>query len=161
LLRKETDDTINYFATSLFGKNTIDEILWDVAKNCISRLGLVDCVIYLVDRSRGVLIQKAAYGSKNPEDFEIHQPIEIPLGKGIVGSVAVSGVAEVVNDTSQDPRYIVDDAARQSELAVPLIIQNNVIGVIDTEHPEKNFYTQHHFEALKTIASICSSKIAQ
>src|SRR5690606_34357893 len=70
LLRKETDDTINYFATSLFGKNTIDEILWDVAKNCISRLGLVDCVIYLVDRSRGVLIQKAAYGSKNPEDFE-------------------------------------------------------------------------------------------
>lgn len=161
LLRKETDDTINYFATSLFGKNTVDEVLWDVAKNCIARLGLVDCVIYLVDEARGVLVQKAAYGSKNPEDFHIHDPIEIPLGRGIVGSVAKNGVAEIVNDTSSDARYIVDDAARSSELAVPLIIQNTVIGVIDTEHPNKDFFTQHHLEALKTIASICSSKIAQ
>ena len=161
VLRKETDDTINYFATSLFGKNTIDEILWDVAKNCISRLGLVDCVIYLVDTKRNVLVQKAAYGGKNPEHFQIQDPIEIPLGKGIVGSVAQSGVAEIVNDTSRDPRYIVDDEARSSELAVPLIVQNKVIGVIDTEHPDLNFFTQYHLESLTTIASICASKISQ
>lgn len=159
-LRKETDDTINYFATSLFGKNTIDEILWDVAKNCISRLGLVDCVIYLLDESTGMLIQKAAYGTKNPEHFNIHDPIEIPLGKGIVGAVARSGVAEIVNDTANDPRYIIDDEARKSELAVPLMIHNKVIGIIDTEHPDKNFYSQYHLDALNTIASICASKIA-
>ena len=160
-LRKTTDDTINYFATSLFGKNTVDEVLWDVAKNCISRLGLVDCVIYLVDESRGMLIQKAAYGKKNPEEFTIHVPIEIPLGKGIVGSVAERGIAEIVGDVSQDPRYIVDDQPRLSELAVPLIINNEVIGVIDSEHPEKNFYNQNHLDALNTIASICASKITQ
>lgn len=161
VLRKETDDTINYFATSLFGKNSIEEILWDVAKNCIARLGLVDCVIYLLDSSRNVLVQKAAYGTKNPEHFQIHDPIEIPLGSGIVGSVATTGVAEIVNDTISDPRYIVDDEARQSELAVPLIIHDRVIGVIDTEHPEKNFYTQYHLDSLTTIASICASKISQ
>ncbi len=160
-LRKETDDTINYFAASLFGKNSVDEILWDVAKNCIARLGLVDCVIYLVDQQRNVLVQKAAYGSKNPEDFHIHDPIEIQLGHGIVGSVAQSGVAEIVNDTTKDPRYIVDDEVRLSELAVPLIIHNRVIGIIDTEHPEKNFYSQYHLDALSTIASICASKISQ
>ncbi len=95
-----TDDTINYFASSLFGKNTVDEILWDVAKNCISRLGLEDCVIYLLDEERNTLVQKAAYGPKNPKDFTIHDPIEIPVGQGIVGSVAQSGKAEVVQDTS-------------------------------------------------------------
>jgi signal transduction histidine kinase/DNA-binding response OmpR family regulator len=160
-LRKETDETINYFATSLFGKNEQDEILWDVAKNCVARLGFVDCVIYLLDESKEVLIQKAAYGTKNPEDFVIHNPLEIPLGKGIVGAVAQSGVAEIVNNASKDPRYIIDDEVRLSELAVPLIHQNKVIGVIDSEHPEKDFFKQYHLEALTTIASICSSKISQ
>jgi signal transduction histidine kinase/DNA-binding response OmpR family regulator len=160
-LRKETDETINYFATSLFGKNELEEILWDVAKNCVARLGFVDCVIYLLDESTEVLIQKAAYGTKNPEDFVIHNPLKIPVGKGIVGAVAQSGIAEIVNDASKDPRYIIDDEARFSELAVPLIHQNKVIGVIDSEHPEKDFYKQYHLEALTTIASICSSKISQ
>ncbi|MEM9834825.1 MAG: tetratricopeptide repeat protein, partial [Bacteroidota bacterium] len=36
---EEVNRTINYFADSLFGKNTVEEVLWDVAKNCISRLG--------------------------------------------------------------------------------------------------------------------------
>lgn len=161
VLRKESGETINYFASSLFGKNTIDEILWDVAKNCIVRLRLVDCVIYLVDEDRKVLVQKAAFGAKNPGQFHIKDPIEIPLGKGIVGSVAVKGVAEIVNDTSKDDRYIVDDETRNSELAVPLVVQNKVIGVIDSEHPDRNFFTLHHLESLTTIAAICASKIFQ
>ena len=160
-MRIETNDTINYFATSLFGKNTIHEVLWDVAKNCISRLGLVDCVIYLLDEERGVLVQKAAYGKKNPEEFKIYVPIEIPLGMGIVGTVAQTGIPEIVGDASRDARYIVDDQARLSELAVPLIVKNKVIGVIDSEHPEKNFFTRYHQDALSTIASICASKISQ
>ena len=160
-LRKESDETINYFASSLFGKNELEEILWDVAKNCVARLGFVDCVVYLLDESEGVLIQKAAYGTKNPEAFVIHNPLRIPLGKGIVGSVAQSGIAEIVDDSSKDPRYIVDDEARFSELAVPLINQNKVIGVIDSEHPEKHFFKQYHLDSLTTIAAICSSKISQ
>jgi signal transduction histidine kinase/DNA-binding response OmpR family regulator/tetratricopeptide (TPR) repeat protein len=160
-LRKETDETINYFATSLFGKNEVDEILWDVAKNCVARLGFVDCVIYLVDTKQEVLVQKAAYGPKNPKDFLIEEPLEIPLGQGIVGSVAKAGIAEIIGDTSADSRYIVDDAQRFSEITVPLVHQNQVIGVIDSEHPEKNFFQPHHLEALQTIASICTSKIAQ
>jgi len=156
-----TDDTINYFASSLFGKNSIDEILWDVAKNCISNLGLNDCVIYLLDEERQVLVQKAAYGSKNPKDFTIHNPLEIPVGHGIVGTVALSGEVEMVQDTSQDGRYIVDDDFRLSELAVPIKHREKVIGVIDSEHPDKNFYTDYHLKALKTISAICASKIAQ
>lgn len=160
-MRIETTETINYFATSLFGKNTVHEILWDVAKNCISRLGLVDCVIYLLDEDRGVLVQKAAYGKKNPEEFKIYVPIEIPLGIGIVGAVAQTGIPEIIEDASLDPRYIVDDQARLSEVAVPLIVKNKVIGVIDSEHPDRNFFTRYHQDALITIASICASKISQ
>ncbi|GAB3643331.1 hypothetical protein GCM10027423_39680 [Spirosoma arcticum] len=160
-LRQETDESIHYFSTSLYGKNTVDEILWDVAKNCIARLGFVDCVIYLLNDEQTALVQKAAYGNKNPEAYSILNPLVIPLGEGIVGSVARTGKPEIVTDTTQDPRYVLDDEQRYAELAVPLLLQNKVIGVIDSEHPEKGFFKEHHQEALQTIAAICSSKIAQ
>lgn len=157
----KVEATLNYFTTSLFGKNTVDDILWDVAKNCISQLQLEDCVIYLLDEDRRVLVQKAAYGPKNPVRFEIRDPIEIPLGQGIVGSVALHGKAEIVGDTSQDPRYIVDDERRYSEITVPVYSGNKVIGVIDSEHSRKYFYNTGHLLMLEKIAAICSSKIGR
>ncbi|MEM9834817.1 MAG: ATP-binding protein, partial [Bacteroidota bacterium] len=159
--RRETEAVINYFSTSLFGKNTVDEILWDIAKNCIARLKLVDCVIYLLDDDRQMLVQKAAYGSKNPQGFDIYQPIELSVGQGIVGSVAQTGKAEIVSDTSVDARYIVDDEIRLSEIAVPLVYQEQVLGVIDAEHPEKNFFTEEHLTILEIIAALCSNKIVK
>lgn len=153
--------TLNYFTTSLFGKNTVDDILWDVAKNCISQLQLEDCVIYLLDEERPVLVQKAAYGPKNPDRFEIRDPIEIPLGRGIVGTVALHGKAEIVGDTSLDPRYIVDDERRYAEITVPIYHKNKVIGIIDSEHSRKYFYNAGHLVLLEKIAAICSSKIGR
>ncbi len=44
----ETEQVINYFASSIYEQDSIDEMLWDVAKNCISKLGFEDCVIYMV-----------------------------------------------------------------------------------------------------------------
>ena len=155
----EIERAINYFATSLVDQNTVDEILWDVTKNCISRLKFVDCVIYMVDETRNILVQKAAYGPKNPRSYEIFQPIEIPIGKGIVGSVAKSGKAEIIRDTTKDKRYITDDEARLSEITVPIISEGKVIGIIDAEHPEKNFFKPKHLKILTKIAALCAGKI--
>lgn len=157
----ENEKTVNYFATSLYGKNTVDEILWDIAKNCISQLGFTDCVIYTVDYKRNILVQKAAFGPKNPNGLEIKDSIEIMLGKGIVGSVAISGQAEIIPDTTLDPRYIVDDESRLSEIAVPILLQGKVFGVIDSEHATKNFFTADHLNILTTIAAFCGNKITK
>ncbi|MEI9809959.1 MAG: hypothetical protein WDO16_19990 [Bacteroidota bacterium] len=87
---------LNYFATSLYGQNTVEDICWDIAKNCMSQLKLADCVIYLYDPRRKVLLQKAAYGPKNPGKHEIINAIEIPAGKGIVGAVMETGKPEII-----------------------------------------------------------------
>ena len=71
--------------------STVNDILWDICRNCVSRLHFEDCVIYLLDDEGKMLQQKAAYGPKNPKEFEILNPIEIPVGKGIVGDVAATG----------------------------------------------------------------------
>ncbi|RYF97183.1 MAG: GAF domain-containing protein, partial [Chitinophagaceae bacterium] len=155
----EMEQAINYFATNMYAAQSVESILWEVAKSCIGRLGFEDCVIYLLDEQRKVLIQTAAHGPKSPGDNEIKHLIEIPLGKGIVGSVAKNGHAEIINDTSLDPRYIVDDAFRYSEISVPIISDGRVLGVIDCEHSIKGFFTQKHLSILNTIASLCANKI--
>ena len=157
----ETEQAINYFATSLSEQQTVDSILWDVARNCIGRLHFEDCVIYLTDLERGVLVQKAAHGPKSPKHFVIDNPIEIPIGTGIVGSVAKSGMPELIHDTTTDARYIVDDERRFSEISVPMLSGNTVLGVIDCEHSKKRFFTKRHLSILTTIASLCANKIVK
>lgn len=152
-------EIISYFATSLFGKNTEEDIVWDIAKNCIGQLGLEDCVIYLFDEKRENLLQKAAYGPKNPVNFEIYQPIVIRKGRGIVGTVAQRALAEIIEDTSKDARYIVDDERRLSEIAVPIIYNGEVLGVIDSEHHKKSFFRSWHLKTLTAIANLCANKI--
>jgi diguanylate cyclase (GGDEF)-like protein/PAS domain S-box-containing protein len=151
---------VSDLAVALLKPSKLEEILWVVARTAIGGLGFQDCVIYLFDESRSRLVQKAAYGPKNPIAEEILDPIVIPLGKGIVGSVALTGCSELVTDTSSDPRYILDDDARLSELAVPVVHDGEVIGVIDSEHPDAGFYTESHRVILTTIASMASTKIA-
>jgi putative methionine-R-sulfoxide reductase with GAF domain len=159
--KKNIDKTIDYFANSVYGENSVNEICWDIARNCISQLRFEDCVVYLMDNEKNMLVQKAAYGPKNPRGHEIISPIEISVGEGIVGTVFSTGKPLLVGNTSKDNRYIVDDASRLSELAVPILHDGKVIGVIDSEHRRKNFFTEEHLKALTTIASISANKIAE
>ncbi len=151
---------INTFSRELVHENTIDGIAWAITQNAISKLGFVDCVVYLVDKKNKVLVQKAAHGPKNPSEKIILDELSIPIGEGIVGTVALTGKAEVINNTKEDPRYIQDDQLRLSEIAIPIIYNNEVIGVIDSEHPEKNFYTNYHLEILEAISSMAGSRFA-
>jgi two-component system, LytTR family, sensor kinase len=155
----EIEQIINHFAASMNSINTVDDILWDVAKNCISRLDFEDCVIYLKDEETDGLVQKAAWGPKTTEGNNIINPIVLPPGAGIVGSVAISGKPEIINDTTLDPRYVTDDIKRMSEITVPITSNGEVIGIIDSEHSQKGFYTQRHLQILTTIASLCAGKI--
>ncbi len=155
----ETELVITQFASQINRHKHVDELLWDVTKNCISRLHFEDCVIYLKDERNDVLVQKAAYGPKSPVDLTIHQPIEIPVGKGIVGTVAQTGKPELVNDTEKDSRYIVDDERRFSELAVPIIIDGMVAGVIDSEHSRKNFFTARQLQILSAVSVLCANQL--
>jgi signal transduction histidine kinase/ligand-binding sensor domain-containing protein len=152
---------LKQIATSLYNQRTYEEVFWTVTKNCIELLHFEDCVVYLIDNERGVLVQKAAGGPKNKQPFQVYNPIEIPVGKGIVGSVAATGKSERINNTSRDKRYILDDAQRQSELSVPILVDGKVFGVIDSEHTQKRFFNEWHLKMVEEIASICSAKISR
>ncbi|WP_298507880.1 helix-turn-helix domain-containing protein [uncultured Kordia sp.] len=152
---------LSYFATSLFDKNKTKEVLWDILENCVSKLQLEDCVLYLIDEKRQVLQQEAAFGNKKQAGFEIHEPKEISIGKGIVGSVAKTGNYELIKDTSKDKRYLIDDKARLSELAVPIYVEGILKGVLDAEHSQRNFFTENHLYLFQLIAKLTEKKLMQ
>jgi putative methionine-R-sulfoxide reductase with GAF domain len=151
--RASSLDIITALASSLTHAADIDDVLWEVANGTVARLGLEDCVIYLLDDGAGHLVQRAAYGPKNPRGREILALITIPLGKGIVGTVAATGLGERLDDVRDDPRYITDDQARLSELAVPMFFRDRVIGVIDSEHSRRAFFTEEHERLFTAIAA--------
>lgn len=155
----EMEKIINYFTHNIYNHSSREDLLWDITRNCISKMGFEDCVIYLVNAPKKVLTQKAAWGPKTTDENKIINPIALPLGTGIVGAVALSGRSEIINDTSKDPRYIVDDEHRYSELTVPIIQNGMVTGVIDCEHSKKNFYTTAHLQMMETIAALCADKL--
>jgi PAS domain S-box-containing protein len=157
--RKSYLQSINAFAATLLSSDSLHDIAKQIIDSVINQLGFEDCIIYTVDEKTGNLWQAAAFGPKDMGNYQVANPILIPIGQGIVGSVAQTGKAELISDTSQDPRYIVDDAIRYSELAVPILSDGKVIGVIDSEHSEKNFFTEEHKETLLTIAGLTATKI--
>ena len=124
---------MNEVAKAILGKIDVQEIAWELVNAIGNYLSTDDCVIYILNQERQELDQIAAYGNKAVGRTVIDK-ISIPLGTGIVGTVAKTGVPELISNTSKDSRYIIDDDIRLSELAVPIFYENEVIGVIDSEH---------------------------
>ena len=153
-------ETINSLGSLLMRTDSVHEAAWIVAKHAVGELGYIDCIIYLINDDKE-LVQIAAHGNKNPSSRHIVNPIKLKIGEGICGHVALTGVSEIVRDTSKDPRYLVDDELRHSEMTVPIFSDDHVIGIIDSEHPNKDYFSDHDLKIFKSIASILSFKISQ
>lgn len=63
--------------------------------------------------------------------------VRIPLGRGVCGTAAANRESLVVDDVEQFPGHIVCDAASRSELVVPLVADDLVLGVLDIDSPSK------------------------
>jgi phosphoserine phosphatase RsbU/P len=77
----------------------------------------------------------------------------VRLGEGIVGYAALHREAVLVSDVSQDPRYIRVVPDVRSELAIPLLIKDRCIGVVDLESPELDAFSRRDEEILTLLAS--------
>jgi len=84
---------------------------------------------------------------------EVVQSLRIKVGKGIVGRAAQLRRSVLVNDVQKDPAYIPSLPSVRSELAVPLMFKNRVIGVIDLEAPWPDFFNDSHVNLLELLAS--------
>jgi len=127
-------DVLARLARVLASSTRLDEVLFEVVRSVTEILDVDDCVFFLWDESERVLVQRSAWGPKlDREKRAVRNPMRLRLGQGIVGSVAASRLVEMVDDVSVDRRYILDEVEAGSELAVPVLHQDRLVGVLDVE----------------------------
>jgi sigma-B regulation protein RsbU (phosphoserine phosphatase) len=87
----------------------------------------------------------------------IQARMRVPLHQGLTGAAAGERRAVRVSDTLADPRFLACEVetgvAVRSELVVPLLIQDRLIGVLDLESAETHAFTAEHERMLATLAS--------
>src|SRR5437016_4800418 len=124
---------LNEIARELTSILNLDELFRRIAELLSRLIDYQMFSILLLDSNTQKLQHRFALRFKET----IHIKHDIPQGKGIVGAAAESRQAVLVSDVSKDPRYVLLNPETRSELAVPLIYKDKVIGVLDLEHTRR------------------------
>jgi phosphoserine phosphatase RsbU/P len=133
----------NEFASIL----DIDELLSKVASSVRGLINYDAFSILLVDPLQQALRHRFSIRYDQRVNLD-----HVPLGRGITGAAATSREVVRVLDTTADPRYIATHPGIRSEIAVPLIVQDRVIGVLNLESERIGFFTEEHARTLTLLA---------
>ncbi|MBV9406381.1 MAG: GAF domain-containing protein, partial [Acidobacteriaceae bacterium] len=125
----------------------IDELLTKIAVTVRALINFDAFSIFLIDD------QKKQLHCRFSQRYDEKTTVEnVEFGKGITGAAAESRQPIRVADVTRDPRYIASHSDVRSEVAVPLILRDRVIGVMDLESERLGFFTDDHVRALSLLA---------
>jgi len=132
----------------------LDELLTKIANATRALIPYDAFSVFLVDNERNILRNR--FSLRYDKRVKIDN---IPLGKGITGAAVESREPVRVLDTGADSRYIASHPGIRSELAVPLIVQDRVAGVLDVESERIAFFTEDHQRTLSLLAQQIASSV--
>ncbi|MEK7276965.1 MAG: GAF domain-containing protein, partial [Chloroflexota bacterium] len=141
--------------TAATGASSLDLSLQQTVQALRSAMRQALVTILLTDESTQTLRVQAALG------YEVDlSRLELRLGQGIVGWVALSGEAARFGDVRLTPRYVEGVPGIRSELAVPLKLGKRVIGVVNLESRDEDEFTEHDERLLSTLSSSLAAIIS-
>jgi sigma-B regulation protein RsbU (phosphoserine phosphatase) len=125
----------------------IDELLTKIAVTVRALINFDAFSIFLVDDARRVLRSRFSqrYDDKPSTDT-------IAFGEGVTGAAMESRKAVRVGDVREEPRYIAIHPDVRSEVAIPLVLHDRVVGVMDLESVRLSYFTDDHVRALSLLA---------
>ncbi|MEO8096110.1 MAG: GAF domain-containing protein [Acidobacteriota bacterium] len=132
----------------------LDELLKRIAASVRVLINYDAFGIFLMDQPHEVL--RTRFSARYDKRVDIEN---IPLGKGITGAAVETREVVRVADTAVDARYIASHQGIRSEMAVPLIVQDRVVGVLNVESEKINFFTEDHQRVLSLLAQQIASSV--
>jgi GAF domain-containing protein len=147
---------LHHVTTAAASSTTIEEALNSAVQGLQVTLGGDQIAILLADKDQKILEVRSAIGYPNDESARL----KIPFGVGVTGWVAAHRQAQRISDITKDSRYIAINPKVRSELAIPLIYRNEVLGVLNVESPRTNAYSENDEEMLGTLAGSLAAIIA-
>ena len=129
----------------------LDQLVDKVVNEIARSFGCLDSDIYLHHEERGELALVCAHGCTG---CELHGPgHSLKIGKGMVGYVASTGQMHYAPDVRQDPYYIGCEESTLSEVAIPLHVEGQLVGVFTASHTELNAFDPCQLRLLQALCS--------
>src|SRR5436305_11751428 len=129
----------------------LDEVLRQIlviARDCFH---LQNVAILLMEDDKQELVVKSQIGYGN----EIGQ-VRLPVGKGLIGSAAQRKSTIYAPDVSKNPNYLAVCPLTKSEIAVPLIVRDKVVGVLDCQSEQLDYFDNETIELLTLFSTQAS-----
>ena len=82
--------------------------------------------------------------------------VRIPVGQGVCGAAAASGVTEIVDDVGADPRYLACFASTRSEIVVPISYEDIVVAEVDIDSDAPAAFGEGDRQFLEQLAELIS-----
>ena len=141
-----------YHATCRIGlSDDLDALLMSVLTTAKELVGFDHCALMLYEKDSGDLRVRKVLGYGDRQEDVLR--LTVGRGKGLSGWAAEHREAVRVGDVSQDPRYVAGLQEAQSNLAVPLIVANQVAGVLNVESEKLDAFTEAHEKLLTVLGS--------
>ena len=83
--------------------------------------------------------------------------VRIPFGRGVCGTAAATKTSQLVEDVHQFPGHIACDSASNSEVVVPIVKDNQVVGVLDIDSPSVARFAQEDLTGLEQVVKALES----
>ena len=83
--------------------------------------------------------------------------VRIPFGRGVCGTAAETKISQLVEDVHQFPGHIACDSASNSEVVVPIVKDNQVVGVLDIDSPSVARFSQEDLTGLEQVVKALES----
>ncbi len=129
----------------------LDEVLSQILSILGDYFHLHRVAVVLLDADTNMLRVRSHTGW-NRESVEMN----IPLGRGLIGTAAKLKRPIYAPKVSSDPRYIMSMPSTQSELAVPLIVRDEVVGVLDCQSDQEEFFDTETIDLLTLFSTQAS-----
>ena len=84
---------------------------------------------------------------------------KIPLNQGICGAAASSGKTVIVDDVSQDARYLACSIETKSEIVVPIFARGKVVGELDIDSHFPAAFTQEDRDLIEQRATVVGKRL--
>lgn len=146
---KEVIKKLGEIISDINAARSLEETLEKILDSALQLTKVPNGQLLEVDENKNELEIKVTQGEFDTEKVE-----RFPIGeKGVSSWVVKEKRVARIPDVKKDPRYMAYLKNMKSELAVPLIADDKVIGVINIESPEKDFFTEQHEKILKSLAN--------
>lgn len=132
----------------------IGDAMQRVVEMVASTLGYSRTAALLLDEQLEELELVSAYG------YGEVSGLRIPLSQGATGYAARHNETVNIRDVTADPRYVKGTTRGRSELAVPIAIGDEVIGVVDVESPEVGAFGRQDVEVLSAVSSYAAAAVS-